>query len=92
MMLRLSLVLLVALMVSALYLVRVQYDARSLFAALNKAQAEAQRLESEHDHLEAKKRGAISSLRVEELARARLAMHPATIATTEYVTLQEKKR
>ena len=89
---RFSAVLLVALMLSALYLVRVQYDSRRLFAELNKAASEAQRLETERDRLETEKRIAVSSLRVEELARSRLAMRPITHAVTEYVTLQEKKR
>lgn len=92
---RFSAVLLVALMLSALYLVRVQYDSRRLYAELGKAQAEAQRLETEYDRLvaeKAEKRRAISSLSVEELARARLSMRTITPAITEYVTLQEKKR
>ena len=66
---RFSAVLLVALMASALFLVRVQYDARHLFAELNKAADEAQRLETERDRLETEKRMAVSSLRVEALAR-----------------------
>ena len=37
MMMRLSVVLLVALVASALFLVRVQYDSRRLYAELNKA-------------------------------------------------------
>ena len=89
---RFSAVLLVALMLSALFLVRVQYDSRRLFAELNKAASEAQRLETERDRLETEKRIAVSSLRVEELARVRLAMRPITPAITEYVTLREKKR
>ncbi len=92
MMLRMSIVLLVALVASALLLVRVQYDSRRLFAELNKAASEAQRLETERDRLEAEKRIAVSSLRVEELARSRLAMRPITHAVTEYVALQEKAR
>lgn len=89
---RFSAVLLVALMASALFLVRVQYDARHLFAELNKAADEAQRLETERDRLETEKRMAVSSLRVEALARSRLAMRPITPAITEYVTLREKVR
>lgn len=89
---RFSAVLLVALMASALFLVRVQYDARHLFAELNKAADEAQRLETERDRLETEKRMAVSSLRVEALARSRLAMRPITHAVTQYVELQEKTR
>lgn len=92
MMLRASLVLLAALVASALLLVRVQYESRRLFAELSKAASEAQRLETERERLETEKRITASSLRVEELARARLAMRPITPAITEYVTLREKAR
>ena len=83
---RLSLVLLAALMVSALYLVRVQYDSRRLFTELDRALAEAHRLETERGRLEVEKRAAATSLRVETLAKDKLAMRTVTPAVTEYVT------
>ena len=49
---RLSIVLLAAVMFSALYLVRVQYDSRRLFTELDRATAEARRLDVEHSRLE----------------------------------------
>ena len=83
---RLSIVLLAALMVSAIYLVRVQYDSRRLFTELDRAVAEAHRLETEHGRLEVEKRAAATSLRVETLAKDKLAMRTVTPAVTEYVT------
>ena len=83
---RLSIVLLAALMVSAMYLVRVQYDSRRLFTELDRAAAEAHRLETERGRLEVEKRAAATSLRVETLAKDKLAMRTVTPAVTEYVT------
>lgn len=83
---RLSLVLLAALMVSALYLVRVQYDSRRLFTELDRATAEARRLEVERGRLEVEQRAEATSLRVEKLAKEKLAMRTVTPAITEYVT------
>ena len=83
---RLSIVLLAALMVSAMYVVRVQYDSRRLFTELDRALAEAHRLETERGRLEVEKRAAATSLRVETLAKDKLAMRTVTPAVTEYVT------
>ena len=83
---RLSIVLLAAVMFSALYLVRVQYDSRRLFTDLDRANAEAHRLETERARLEVEKRAEATSLRVEKLARDKLAMRSITPAITEYVT------
>jgi len=73
-------------MVSALYVVRVQYDSRRLFTDLDRANAEAHRLETERARLEVEKRAEATSLRVEKLARDKLAMRSITPAITEYVT------
>ena len=83
---RLSIVLLAAVMFSALYLVRVQYDSRRLSTELDRALAEAHRLETERGRLEVEKRAAATSLRVETLAKDKLAMRTVTPAITEYVT------
>ena len=83
---RLSIVLLAAVMFSALYLVRVQYDSRRLFTELDRASAEAHRLETERARLEVEKRAEATSLRVEKLARDKLAMRSITPAITEYVS------
>ena len=83
---RLSIVLLAAVMVSALYLVRVQYDSRRLFTELDRAVAEARRLETEHQRLQVEKRAQATPLRVERIARAQLNMRTATPAITQYVS------
>ena len=83
---RLSIVLLAAVMFSALYLVRVQYDSRRLFTELDRATAVARRLDVEHSRLEVEKRAEATSLRVEKLAKDKLAMRTVTPAITEYVT------
>ena len=83
---RLNLMLLLAVLVSALYLVHTQYQSRSLFTELDRATAEARRLDVEHSRLEVEKRAEATSLRVEKLAKDKLAMRTVTPAITEYVT------
>ena len=87
-MIRLNLVLLVAVMASALYLVRVQYDSRRLYAEIERAQNEFRKLEIEHERLQVEKRAQATPARVEKLAREQLHMRPATPAITQYVTLK----
>jgi cell division protein FtsL len=88
MMLRLNLLLLVALMASALYLVRVQYDSRRLYAEIERAQNDFRKLEIEHERLQVERRAQATPARVERLAREQLRMRPATPAITQYVTLK----
>jgi cell division protein FtsL len=83
---RLNLVLLVALIASALYLVRTQYESRRLFAELDKAASEARKLEIEHERLQVEKRAQATPLRVEKLAKEQLQMRSASPAITQYVT------
>ncbi len=85
-MVRINLVLLLAVLVSALYLVSVQYDSRRLFTALDRANSEAVRLEVEHERLEVEKRAQATPARVERLAREHLQMRLATPGITTYVT------
>jgi cell division protein FtsL len=87
-MLRLNLVLLLALLASALYLVRVQYDSRRLYTEIERALNEFRKLEIEHERLQVEKRAQATPARVERLAREQLRMRPATPAITEYVTLK----
>jgi cell division protein FtsL len=82
---RLNLVLLIALIASALYLVRTQYESRRLYAELDKARNEAHRIETEHERLQVEKRAQATPERVERLAREQLQMRPATPAITQYV-------
>ncbi len=83
---RLNLMLLLAVMASAMYLVRTQYESRRLFTELDRAVAESRRLETEHQRLQVEKRAQATPLRVEKLARDRLQMRTATPAITQYVT------
>lgn len=82
---RLNLLLLLALLLSCVYLVRVSYDARRLFAELDRAQAAERALEHEHDKLKSEQQSQATPLRVERTARDRLAMRNATPAVTQYV-------
>ena len=81
-MIRLNLVLLVAVVVSALYLVRLQFESRQLFVELDKANAESRRLVTEHERLQVEKRAQATPLRVEKLARDQLLMRTSTPAIT----------
>lgn len=85
-MVRLNLVLLLAVVVSAMYLVNVQYDSRRVFTELDRANAEAVRLEVEHDRLQVEKRAQATPARVERLAREQLQMRLATPGITTYVS------
>jgi cell division protein FtsL len=83
---RLNLVLLVAVLASAMYLVHTQYESRRLFTELDRATVEARRLETEHQRLQVEKRAQATPLRVEKIARAQLHMRTATPAITHYVS------
>ena len=85
-MIRLNLVLLVAVLISALYLVTVQYDSRRLFTELDKTRSEALRLETDLERLQVQKRSQATPARVERLAREKLSMRQANPAITSYVT------
>jgi cell division protein FtsL len=86
---RLNLVLLIAVLASALYLVRTQYESRRLFAEIDKAVSEARKLEIEHERLQVEKRAQATPLRVEKLAKEQLQMRNASPAITQYVSLKE---
>lgn len=83
---RLNLAVLVALLLSSLYLVRVSYDARRLYMALDIAKNDASKLDIEHERLKSEKQSQATPLRVEHVARDKLSMRTATPAVTEYVT------
>ena len=55
-MMRLNLVLLIAVLASALYLVRTQYESRRLFTEVDKAMGEARKLQIENERLQVEKR------------------------------------
>ncbi|WP_418318681.1 cell division protein FtsL [Piscinibacter sakaiensis] len=82
---RMNVILLLVLLASALYLVRVSYDGRRLFTALDRAQSEARQLDVEHERLQAELQAQATPLRIERTAREKLAMRTATPAVTRYV-------
>ena len=83
---RLNLVLLLAVLASALYLVRIQYESRRLYVELEKAIAQNRKLEVENERLQVEKRAQATPLRVEQLAKDNLQMRSVTPAITQYVT------
>ena len=83
---RLNFVLLLAVLASALYLVRTQYESRRLYVELEKAILQSRKLETEKDRLQVEKRAEATPLKVEKLAVERLKMRTTTPAITQYVT------
>lgn len=84
---RLNILLLLATVASALFLVHSHYESRRLFMALETARKEARRYEVEHDRLQVEQRAQATPLRVEQIARQQLQMRTASPAITQYVTL-----
>ncbi|MEO7057668.1 MAG: cell division protein FtsL [Caldimonas sp.] len=84
---RLNVLLLIVLLASSLYLVRVSYESRRLFAALDKAQGEERTLDTDSERLKTELRTQATPLRVERTAHDRLGMRSATPAVTQYVEL-----
>lgn len=85
-MMRINLVLLLALVLSGLYLVGVQYESRRVFTDLDRARNEARRLEAENERLQVQKRAAATPVRVERLAKDKLQMHQTNPGITTYVS------
>jgi cell division protein FtsL len=83
---RISALLLVAVMLSALYLVKTQYESRRLYTELDRAKAQAQRLETEYDRLDVERGAQATPLRVEKLAREQLHMRTISPAITQYAS------
>ena len=83
---RMNVLLLIALIGSALYLVRVSHDSRRLFAELDRARNEERLLDSESERLRSEKQSQATPRRVEKTARDKLAMRTATPAVTQYVS------
>ena len=79
-----NLLLLMAVVASALLLVSTAYDARRLFTGLHRADLEALRLQGEQKRLEAERQLQATNLRVERTAREKLRMVTATPAVTMY--------
>src|SRR4051794_14103369 len=82
---RLNLFLALALILSGLYLVRISYESRRLFAEIENAHGVERQLEADRRRLEAERQAQATHLRVESTARAKLAMRAATPGNTTYV-------
>jgi cell division protein FtsL len=84
---RVNVVLLIAVLASAMVLVHTQYESRRLFMALETARKEAHRLDVDQDRLQVESRAQATPLRVEKIARQQLQMKTASPAITQYVSL-----
>ena len=78
-------VLLLALIFSCLALVQTSYESRRLFDETNRARDELARLDAEAQRLEAERQAQATHLRVEKVAREKLAMRTVTPAVTHFV-------
>ena len=85
---RVSLLLLVATVVSALWLVHSHYESRRIFMDMESARKEAKRIEVDHDRMKIERRAQATPLRVEQIARQQLNMRTASPAITQYVNAQ----
>ena len=90
-MLRINLLLLLAVMTSALFLVTTQYESRKLFTELDRAEAESRRLATDQQRLQVEKRAQATPQRIETLAREKLQMRPAGPSITQYVSESSNK-
>ena len=82
---RLNLVLALLLIVSGLYLVRISYESRRLFAEIEHEHGAERQLESDRRRLEAERQAQATHLRVKATARTKLNMRATTPANTQYV-------
>jgi len=82
---RINFLLLLAVLLSGLYMVRNAYEARRLFTELDRAQTEARRLDADYQRLQAERHAQATNLRVEQVARERLRMRAITPAITQPV-------
>ncbi len=82
---RLNFLLAIVLILSGLYLVRISYESRRLFAEIENAHGAERQLESDRRRLEAERQAQATHLRVESTARTKLGMRAATPANTQYV-------
>ena len=83
---RLNVLLLLATLFSALYLVHSQYDARRLYAQLYRERSDARELASEYDRLQVERQAQATPLRVERIAHDQLKMRATSPAITTYVS------
>jgi cell division protein FtsL len=85
---RLHAALLLALVFSCLVLVQTSYESRRLFDEMSRARDDLARLDAEAQRLEAERQAQATHLRVEKVARDKLAMRTVTPAVTHFVVDQ----
>jgi cell division protein FtsL len=84
---RINFLLLVSVLATMLYIVKIQYESRQLFVAIEKATVEVRRLELEHASLQVESRAQTTPLIIEKLAKEKLKMRTATPAVTQYTSI-----
>ena len=82
---KLNVILLAALLLSALLLVKTTFESRQLFAAIDSARAEQAQLDAEYKRLDAEAREQSTNTRVERVARDQLGMTRAQQGVMTYV-------
>ena len=82
---RLNVLLMMVLMASCLYLVRVSYESRRLFTEVDRAQSRQRQLQTEFGRLQTERQAQATPSRVEGTARDKLGMRTATPAIKQYV-------
>ena len=85
---RINALLLIVLVCSGIYMVRMSYESRRLFTELHRARAEERRLDTDFERLKAERQAEATPLRVEKTAREKLAMRGATPAVTHYADVE----
>lgn len=84
---RLNLSLFIAVLITMLFVVQVQYESRRLFVEIEKITLDVRKLEIENATLQVEKRAEATPLRIEKLAKERLHMRSAMPAVTQYLRL-----
>ena len=83
---RMNFMLFGVLLATMLYVVKIQYESRQLFVAIEKATVQVRKLELEHASLQVESRAQATPLIIEKLAKERLQMRSATPAVTQYTS------
>jgi cell division protein FtsL len=91
-MIRINVILLTAVLATMLYVVKVQYESRQLFVAIEKVTLEVRKLELIHSALQVEIRAQATPLIIEKLAKDKLQMHSATPAVTQYISVSAISR
>jgi cell division protein FtsL len=83
---RINFLLLISVLATMLYIVKIQYESRQLFVAIEKATVEVRKLELEYASLQVESRAQATPLIIEQMAKEKLQMRSATPAVTQYTS------